>query len=66
MIINQNILVILRVLLNLRKIYEELYTKQTSTAATTEFLRKIHNRKKISNEPFNLCQRKISLDFHKA
>ena len=32
----------------------KLYTKWTSTAATTEFVCKIHNRKKISNEPFNL------------
>ena len=32
----------------------KLYTKWTSTAATTEFVCKIHNRKKISNEHFNL------------
>ena len=36
--------------------------KQTSTAATTEFLSKIPNRKKISNEHFNLCEAEISLD----
>ena len=30
-----------------RKIYEKLYTKQTSNAATTEFLSKIPNIKKI-------------------
>ena len=48
MIINQN--------------FEKLYTKQTSTAATTEFLRKVPNRKKISNEHFNLCEAQISLD----
>ena len=48
MIINQIILAILRAFLNLQKIfYEKLYTKQTSTAATTEFFSKIPNRKKI-------------------
>ena len=36
--------------------------KQTSTVATTEFLSKILNRKKISNEYFNLCEAEISLD----
>ena len=57
MIINQNILAILRVFLNLKKkCYEKFYIKQTSTAATTEFLGKIRNRKKISNEHFNLCE----------
>ena len=34
----------------------------TSKAATTEFLSKISNRKKISNEEFNLCEVKTSLD----
>ena len=29
---------------------------QTSKAATTEFLTKISNRKKISNEDFKLCE----------
>ena len=62
MIINQNILAILRAFLNLQKFYEKLYTKQTSTAATTEFLSKILNRKKISNEHFNLCEAEIPLD----
>ena len=52
MIINQNILAIQRTLLNL----------WTSTAATTEFVCKIPNRKKISNEHFNLWEAKISLD----
>ena len=61
-IINQNILAILRTFFNLqKKIYEKLYTKQTSTTATTEFLSKIPNRKKLSNEHFNLCETKISL-----
>ena len=41
--------------------YEKLCTKQTSTAATTEFLGKITNRKKISNKHFNLCEAEISL-----
>ena len=45
-----------------KKNYEKLYTKQTSTAATTEFVQKIPNRKKISNEHFNLCEAEISLD----
>ena len=38
-------------------------TKETtSKSATAEFLPKILNRKKISNEQFNLCETKISLD----
>ena len=57
MIINQNILAVLRTFLNLQKNYEKLYKKQTSTAATTEFLSKIPNRKKISNEQFNLYRK---------
>ena len=63
MIINQNILSILRTFLNLpkKKNYEKL-TKQTSTAATTEFVQKIPNRKKKSKEHFNLCEAEISLD----
>ena len=40
----------------------KLYTKWTSTAATTEFVCKIPNRKKICNEHFNLCESEISLD----
>ena len=40
----------------------KLYTKGTSTAATTEFVCKIPNRKKISNEHFNLCEAEISFD----
>ena len=61
MIINQNILAILRTFLNLKK-NEKPYTKRTSTAATTEFVQKIINRKKISNEQFNICEAEISLD----
>ena len=38
------------------------YTKWTSTAATTEFVWKIPNRKEISNGHFNLCEAEISLD----
>ena len=46
-----------------KKKKEKLYTKETtSKAATTEFLSKIPNRKKISNEDFNLCEEEISLD----
>ena len=40
----------------------KLCTKWTSTAATTEFVYKIPNRRKISNEHFNLCEAEISLD----
>ena len=40
----------------------KLYTKWTSTAATTQFVSKIPNRKKISYEHYNLCQAEISLD----
>ena len=31
-------------------------------AATSEFLSKIPNRKKISNEQFNICEVEISVD----
>ena len=62
MIINQNILAILRTFLNLQKNYEKLYIKRTSTTATTEFVCKIPNRKKMSNEHFYLCETEISLD----
>ena len=40
----------------------KLYTKWTSTAAITEFVCKTPNRKKISNEHYNLCEAEISLD----
>ena len=40
----------------------KLYTKWTSTTTTSEFVCKISNRKKISNEHFNLCEAEISLD----
>ena len=49
------------ILKSARKIME-LYTKWTSTAATTELVCKIPKRKKISTEPFNLCEAEISLD----
>ena len=46
-----------------KKIYEKLQKKETiSKAATTEFLSNICKRKKISNQQFNLCEAKISLD----
>ena len=62
--INQNILVVLRTLSNLQKeIYAKLYIKETTCkAATTKFFCKISNRKKISNEYFNLCEAETSLD----
>ena len=40
----------------------KLYTKCTSIAATTEFVQKIPNRKKISDEHFNLCEAEMFLD----
>ena len=50
------------ILKSVKKIYEKLYTKETtSKAATTEFLRKIPDRKKISNEDFNLYEKETSL-----
>ena len=58
-IINQNSLAILRKFLNLKKKKKKL--KRTSTAATIEFVRKIPNRMKISNEHFILCEAEISL-----
>ena len=58
-IINRNILAILRTFLTLKKTYQKLYTKRTSTA---EFVPKIPNRKKIINEHFNICEAEISLD----
>ena len=64
MIINQNILAILRMFSNLqKKIYDKIYTKEaTSKAATTEFLSNIPNRNKIFNKQFNLCEAQTSLD----
>ena len=62
--VNQNILAVLRTFWNLQKIfYKKLCTKETtSKAATVEFLSKISNRKKISNEDFTLCEAGTSLD----
>ena len=40
----------------------KLYTKWTSTVATTEFVWKIPDRKEISNQHSNLCEAEISLD----
>ena len=65
MIINQNILAILRTFLNLQKKKEKkekIYTARTSRAATTEFVSKSLSRKKISNKCFNLCETEIYLD----
>ena len=62
MIINQNILAIRRTFFKSPKKIMKLYTKWTSKAATTEFICKIPNRKKKSNEHFNLCEVEISLD----
>ena len=71
MMINQNILAILRTFSNhltfgnpkdiCKKFYEKLCTKETSSkAAATKFLSKLPNRKKISKERFNFCEGKIS------
>ena len=51
MIINQNILATLLTFSNLQKnLYENFYSKETSSkTATTEFISKIPNRKKISD-----------------
>ena len=69
MTIHQNILAILREFLNPplppKKNYKKPYTNQSSTAATTEFLSKIPNRKKLSNEYFKLCEAEVSLDISK-
>ena len=63
MIINQNIGNPKDILKSAKKFYQKLYNKETtSKAATTEFLSKIPNGKKISNEQFNLYEAKISLD----
>ena len=49
----------LRTFPNLKK-NEKLYTKETmSKAPNTDFLSKILNRKKISNEEFKLCEEEI-------
>ena len=40
----------------------KLYTKRTSIAVTSEFICKVLNGKKISNENFNVCETEISLD----
>ena len=50
MIINQKILAILKTFLILQKKNMKLYTKWNYTAPATEFVGKISNRKKISNE----------------
>ena len=61
MIINQNILATLLTFSNLQKnFYEKLYTKETtSKTATTKFISKIPNRKKISKEQLHLCKDKV-------
>ena len=50
------------ILKSAKRFYEKLYTKKTSTAATTEFLSKTPGWKKISNEQFNLCEVEAFLD----
>ena len=44
----------------IKNFYEKLYTTETtSKTSATEFISKITNRKKISNEQFHLCEAKI-------
>ena len=45
-----------------KKKYEKRYPKQFSTTATTVFLSKVPNRKKISNEHSSLCEVEVSLN----
>ena len=61
MIINQKFLATLMTYSNLQKnFYEKFYTKETTfKTATTKFLSQITNRKKKSNEQFQLCEAKI-------
>ena len=62
MIVNQNILA-LRAFLNLqKKIMKNSTPSKLPQLLTTEFFSKIPNRKKISNEHFNLRKAEISLD----
>ena len=53
------------ILKSAQKKKKKIYIKQNSTATTTtttEFLSKIPDRRKISNEQFNLFQAEISFD----
>ena len=50
------------ILTSAKKIMKKIYSKQTSAAATTEFLNNVSSRKKRSNEHFNLCEAKIPFD----
>ena len=60
--INQNIPAILRTLLNLQiKLWKALQ-QANFTTSTSEFLNKIPNRNKISNELFNLFEAEISVE----
>ena len=62
MIINNYILAILRTFLNLqKKICEILYTKQTSTAANTNFLAKLITDRKYLINTLDLCEAEISV-----
>ena len=64
MIINQNILAILRAFSNLKNYVIKNFTPSTQIpkAASAKFLSKIPNIKKLSKEQFNLYEAKISLD----
>ena len=63
MIINQSILAILRSFFNKQNIFMKNSTpSKLPQLLPTEFLSKIRNGKKTSNERFNLFEPEISLD----
>ena len=57
-----NILAVLWTFLNLKKKIWNSTPSELLQTATTEFVWKIPNRKKISYEHFNLCEAEIFLD----
>ena len=67
-IINHYILAILRTFLNPEKKKkkktncEKLYTKQTSTAANTNFLAKLITERKYLINTLDLCEAEVSVD----
>ena len=60
MIINQTSSNPTDIVKSAKNFYEKLYTNETTfKTSTTEFISKIDNRKKISNEKFHLCEAKM-------